>query len=55
MPGARTPSTRDTDAHQERLPEQQPSSHGTFTGFLAAIVILGAVVAFAVLFWIAVG
>ena len=53
MPSARTPSKRETNAHEERLPEQQPGSHGTFMGFLAAIWIVGAVVAFAVLFWTA--
>jgi hypothetical protein len=54
MPSRGTPNARKTSAHEDR-PEQQSSSHGTFTGFLAAIWIVGAVVAFAVLFWIAVG
>jgi hypothetical protein len=55
MPSLGTPNARKTSAHEDRPPEQQSSSHGTFRGFLAAIWIVGAVVAFAVLFWIAVG
>jgi hypothetical protein len=54
MPGARTPSTRETDAHEKRLPTRPPGSRNGFTGFLAAIWIVGAVVALGVLFWIAI-
>jgi len=55
MPGARMRTARETDAHGRRSPAQQPGSSGSFTGFLAAIVIVGAVVALAVLFWTAIG
>ena len=50
MPGARK-----TDAHGERLPGQSPGAGGSFAGFLAAIVIVGALIALAVLFWTAIG
>jgi hypothetical protein len=52
---AQDAAIRQALAHEGRLPSQQPGSAVSFKGFLAAIVILGAVVAFAVLFWIAVG
>ena len=55
MPGARMRTARETDAHEKRSPAQQPGSGGSFNGFLAAIVIVGAVVALAVLFWTAIG
>lgn len=50
MPGARK-----TDVREERLPGQLPGAGGNFAGFLAAIVIAGAVIALAVLFWTAIG
>ena len=49
---AREAAVRQTLAHEARTPAQRPGSR--FAGFLAAIVIAGAVIAFAVLFWIAV-
>lgn len=55
MPGVKMPTSRETDVHEERSPAQQPGSGRSFTGFLAAIVIVGAVVALAVLFWAAIG
>jgi len=48
------PSAHDTDAHEGRLRSRQEGSRASFAGFLAAIWILGAVVALAVLFWIAI-
>jgi len=41
MPGLKIPTPRDSD--------------GSFTGFLTAIIIVGAVVAVVVLFWTAIG
>ena len=53
MRNAKKPIIREALAHEARTPARRPGS-GSFTGFLAAILIVGAVIAFAVLFWIAV-
>jgi hypothetical protein len=50
---AQSAAIRQAMAHEGRLPAQRPSSAAR-TGALAAIVIVGAVVALAVLFWVAV-
>jgi hypothetical protein len=44
---------REALAHEARTPARRPGP-GNFAGFLAAILIVGAAIAFAVLFWIAV-
>ena len=50
---AQLEAIREALAHAARPPVRRPRP-GSFAGFLAAIVIVGAVIAFAVLFWIAV-
>ena len=50
---AQSAAIRQALAHEGRLPAQQPGS-ASRTGLIAAIWIAGAVVALAVLFWIAV-
>ncbi|HEY3517697.1 MAG TPA: hypothetical protein VGL98_11685 [Gammaproteobacteria bacterium] len=53
---AQDAAIRQALAHEGRSPvRRRGPAAGSFFGFLAAIVIVGAVVAFAVLFWIAVG